>query len=250
LVAIVNAALARKYFPSQDPIGRHIKVGEPGSERPWLTIIGVVADEKDRDFFHEMTWGEAPTVFRPFSQDPPLNASLVLRTTTDRGDWTAPLQKRIAAIDSSVPVANAQTMNHRLSRVLSYPRFRASLLGTFAGLALLLAAVGLYGVLAQWTAQRTQEFGVRSALGAQPRDVLALVIRQGMLVSAIGMGAGLGVTFYVTRALGVLLYGVRPLDTFTLLRVSLLLVLITFLATYLPARRAAKIDPIAALRYE
>ncbi len=249
-VAIVNEALARKYFPRENPIGRHIKVGEPGTERPWLTIVGVVADEKDKDFFHEMAWDEIPLVFRPISQDPPASASLVLRAVNGDLALGAAIQKQIAAIDQSVPAGEVQTLKERVSRTLAYPRFRAVVFGTFAGLALSLAGVGLYGVLSQLTGQRTQEFGVRMALGARKQDVLALVMRQGMLLTGAGLAAGLTLAFGLTRFLSSLLYGVKATDPWILAGVSLLLLLIAFLATYLPARRAARVDPMIALRYE
>jgi putative ABC transport system permease protein len=249
-VAIVNRVLARKYFPHEDPIGKRIKVGEPGTDRPWLTIVGIAADERDRDFFREMTWVEIPLVFQPLNQDPPSRDSLIVRTATERGDWGAAIQKRIAALDNGVPMGEVQSMDSRLARTLSYPRFRAGMLGTFAALALLLAAVGVYGVLAQSTVQRTQEFGVRTALGAQRRDVLMLVIRQGLLLTGIGMAAGLAVTFYVTRLLSALLYSIQPADVLTFTAVLLLLALVALSATLIPAWRAARVDPIVALRYE
>jgi predicted permease len=249
-VVVVNQALARRYFPHESPISRHIKVGDVGTSRPWLTIIGVVADEKDRTFFHEMTWEEVPTAFRPVAQDPPTSGSLLLRTASDNLAIGADIQKQIAAIDSNVPVGEVQSMDQRLSRVLAFPRFRAAVLGTFAALALLLAGVGLYGVLAQLIAQRTREFGVRMALGAQKRDVLTLVIRQGLTVTVAGLIAGVVVALSLTRFLGTLLYGVRPTDPWTLALVSLVLLLTALLATWLPARRAAKTDPMVALRYE
>ncbi len=249
-VAIVNEALARKYFPRESPIGRHIKVGEPGTERPWLTIVGVVADEKDRDFFHEMAWEEIPLVFRPLNQDPPQRGSLVLRTVKDAIASGAAIQKQLAAIDSNVPAGEVEAMDRRLSKLLAYPRFRAAVLGTFAALALLLAGVGLYGVLSHLTAQRIQEFGVRMALGAQKQQVLALVIRQGLLLSGAGLITGLMLALSLTRLMRGLLYTVEPADPWTLAGVSLLLLFVAFFATYLPAFRAANVDPVIALRYE
>ena len=249
-VAIVNEALARKYFPRENPIGQRIKIGRPGTDRGWLTIVGVVANEKDQDFFHQMSWEETPAVFRPVNQDPPSHVSLVFRTVTDSTSPAAMIQKQIAALDNNVPTGDVQTMNQRLSRMLSYPHLRAIILSTFAGLALLLAAIGLYAVLSQLIAQRTQEFGVRMALGAQRRDLLKLVIREGMVLTFAGLVAGMLVALSLTGFLSSLLYGVKATDPSTLAIVSLLLVLVTLLATYVPARRASRVDPMVALRYE
>lgn len=249
-VAVVNEALARKYFPHENPIGRHIKVGQPDSTKPWLTIVGVVSNEKDRDFFNEMSWQDIPLVFRPVTQDPPQRASLVLLTRNDDIAIAAAVQKEIAAIDGTVPVGQVETLDQRVSKLLAYPRFRASLLGAFAALALALATIGLYGVLSHLTAQRTQEFGVRMALGAQKQQVLALVIHQGLWLTATGIVAGIVLAISLTRLLSGLLYNVQPTDPWTLAGFSLLLLLTSLAATYLPARRAAKVDPIVALRYE
>jgi len=249
-VAVVNEVLARKYFPHENPIGRHIKVGQAHNAEPWLTIVGVVSNEKDRDFFHEMAWEDIPLVFRPMAQDPSERASLVLLTRRDDIAIAAAVQKEIAAIDSTVPVGQVERLDQRVSKLLAYPRFRASLLGAFAALALLLATIGLYGVLSHLTAQRTQEFGVRMALGAQKKQVLSLVIRQGLLLTGVGILAGVLLALSLTRLLSGLLYDLKPTDPWTLAGFSFLLLLTSFAATYLPARRAAKIDPIVALRYE
>jgi len=143
-----------------------------------------------------------------------------------------------------------QTMNERLSRMLSYPHLRAIVLATFAGLALVLAAIGLYAVLSQLIAQRTQEFGVRMALGAQRSDLLKLVIREGMVLTFAGLAAGLIIAESLTGLLSSLLYGVKATDPLTLAEVSLVLLLVTLLATFIPARRASRVDPMVALKYE
>jgi ABC-type antimicrobial peptide transport system permease subunit len=197
-----------------------------------------------------MTWEDIPMVFRPISQDPPSRVSIALRTLHDEPALGMAVQKQIAALDPSVPASEVQTLDAHLSRALAYPRFRALVLGTFAGLALLLAAVGLYGVLSQLIAQRTQEFGVRIALGAQKRNILALVIRQGMILTVAGLAAGFAVSLSLTRLLSSLLYGVTATDPWTLVCVSVLLLAVALLAVSVPARRASKVDPIVALRYE
>jgi putative ABC transport system permease protein len=249
-VAIVNEALVRKYFPGENPIGKRIKLPDLKTDRPWLTVVGAVANEKQQNFFHPMNWEETPTVFRPLNQDPPSRAYLAFRTPADGNRAAATIQKQIAAIDGEVPIGEVQTMNERLSRKLVYPNLRAIILATFAGLALLLAAIGLYAVLSQLIAQRTQEFGVRMALGAQRSDLLRLVIREGMLLTLAGLAAGLAIAVSLTGLLGSLLYGVKATDPLTLAGVSLLLVVVALLATLIPARRASRVDPMVALRYE
>jgi putative ABC transport system permease protein len=249
-VAIVNEALAREYFPHENPIGKRIKLPEPGADQPWLTIVGLVAGEKGQDFFHPMSWEETPMVFRPVNQDPPSRLYLVFHTPAGGIEAAAAIQKQIAALDNNVPIGDVQTMNERLSQTLAYPRLRAIVLATFAGLALFLAAIGLYAVLSELIAQRTQEFGVRRALGAQSGDLLKLVIREGLALTAVGIAAGLSAAVSLTGLLSSLLYGVKATDPFTLASVSLLLILVTLLATYIPARRASRVDPMVALRYE
>jgi putative ABC transport system permease protein len=249
-VAIVNEALIQKYFPHENPIGKHVKISAPGTPQSWLTIVGVVADEKAQDFFHPMSWKDTPIVFRPVNQDPPARLYLVFRTPAGRIASAAAIQKQIAALDNDVAVGDVQTMNERLSRALAYPHLRAIILATFAGLALLLAAIGLYAVLAQLTAQRTQEFGVRRALGAGRADLLMLVIREGMLLTLTGLAAGHYIAVSLTGLLSSLLYGVKPADPLTLAAVSLVLVLVAFFASFIPALRASRVDPMLALRYE
>lgn len=249
-VAVVNEALARKYFARGNPIGQRVKVLMPPAQQSWLTIVGVVADEKAQDFFQPMSWKDTPLVFRPVSQDPPSRVYLIFRTALARAEPAAAIQKQIAALDNTVAVGDVQTMNARLSRTLAYPHLRAVILAALAALALLLAAVGLYAVLSQLIAQRTQEFGVRRALGAQRADLLKLVIREGMALTVTGIAAGLAISAALTGLLASLLYGVKPTDPLTWAGVSALLVVVALLATYLPARRASKVDPMVALRYE
>jgi putative ABC transport system permease protein len=246
-VALINDALARRYFPRENPIGKQLRVGERGK---WLTIVGVVASEKDRYFFREMSWDEIPMVFQPVAQQPPSAVTLLLRTAAGARQAGTAMQKYIRELDSNVATADPQTMNDELSRVLAYPRFRAVVLAAFAALALLLAGLGLYGVLAQSTAQRTREFGVRMAIGARRRDVLAVVVRQGMLLTCAGLAAGIALALGITRLLSGLLYGVRAGALWIWCGVSLVLLAVALLATILPAWRAARVDPVISLRYE
>ena len=173
-----------------------------------------------------------------------------MRTEGDEAELAAVIQRQISSLDASVPIGEAQTMDHLLARNLAYPKFRAALLTIFAGLAVLLASIGLYGVLSQLVAQRKQEFAVRVVLGAERRDVLLLVARQGLLLTAAGLFAGLLLTLWLTRYLSSLLYGVKATDPWTLAAACLLLLVIGLAATLIPALRASKLDSAGALKYE
>jgi putative ABC transport system permease protein len=243
-VALVNEAIAREYFQEADPIGRRICVGDPGEKNPWRTIVGVVANEKTSRNYHQIGWIERAQVLKPLSQAPPDSASIVVRGPG------ADLERAITDIDNSVAIGDIETMQGRLGKMQASPRFRAILLSAFAAFALLLAAIGLYGVLRQFVAQRTQEIGVRMAVGAKPADVLRFIVLQAAGPVAAGVMAGMLGATGLGRYLGSLLYGVRPGDPMTLGLVSLSLICVAGLATLLPARRAARVDPMAALRNE
>jgi putative ABC transport system permease protein len=249
LVAVVNNALVRKYFPHEDPIGKHIRC--PGDEvNPWLTIVGVSGDEKQSSPFHQMAWTDPPIVDRPLAQNAGADVDLVVRVSSPRAPRAATVQKEILKLGSELRISDVYLMQHVLDRYTAYPRFRAILMGAFAGVALLLAIVGLYGVLSQLVVQRTQEIGIRIALGAQGRDILRLIMQQGMRVVGIGAGLGILAALSLGRFLQSLLYGVQPEDPITLAGVSLILLLAAVFATYVPARRAVRVNPIDSLRAE
>jgi predicted permease len=243
-VAVINDAIAREYFAGEDPIGKRIRIGDPGEKNPWRTVVAVVADEKSSRNFRQIGWAEQGNVFKPLAQDPPRSVSVVVRGVG------ADLQHLIAKIDDRVAIGDTEMMEARFVRLLAYPRFRAVLLGAFAGFSLLLAAIGLYGVLGQFVAQRTQEIGVRMAVGATPVEVVRFIGLQAAYPVLAGLAAGLLGAVMAVRSMGTLLYGVRPTDPTTLSIVSIALIVVAGLATLLPARRASRVDPLLALRNE
>ena len=243
-VSVVNEALARKYFPGADPIGQRIKT----PRTPWTTIVAVVGNQKSMNVMHEMQWLESPFVYRPFADDAPAEATVLVRSPLEGGGEAA--QRAIAAIDPAVPVADVQTMRARLAKDLAYPQFRAAVLGAFAAIALLMAAVGLYAVVAQLVAQRTHEFGVRMSLGASTGAIVRLVALQGGVPALAGIAAGVAATLALERVIASLLYGVSAAGALTLVRVAALLLAAAFAAMIVPAVRATKIDPLAAIRAE
>jgi putative ABC transport system permease protein len=243
-VAIVNEALARRYFPNADPLGRRIALNEPSSTNPWRLIVGIVADEKRAAGFDAVGWAAMPMVLKPLAQDPPRSASLVARVSgTD-------LRAAIATADGMAAVGAVETMATRLGRMLAYPRFRAEVLGAFALFAVLLAAIGLYSVLGQSVVQRRQEIGIRMAMGARPADVLQMIARQAGAPLAVGFASGLAGAWALSRSLGSVLYGVQAGDPVTFASASLGLIAAGAVAAFLPARRAARVDPMTALRDE
>jgi len=247
-VAIINDQMARKYFPKADPVGKQIKLAKVDGKSPWLTIIGVVGNEKRTIVYQEMGFVEPALVYVPVEQTAGTTMGLVMRTPGNPLVLRPVLQKEVSRIDGDVPVYDVKAMTDRYSEFLAHPRFRAVTMGILAGLTLLLAAVGIYGVLARSVSQRTQEIGVRLALGAGRRDILGLILGQGTKLTLIGVGIGITVAMALTRLMRSLLFGVNSMDHFV--SVALLLTFVAMLASYIPARRTMRMDPMIALRYE
>ena len=227
-------------------VGRRFKRGDLDSESPWLTVVGVVANVKQ----YALDADSRVTFYTPHAQSPSGTMYVVTRTSVEPSSLANSLTKEARAIEPNVPAFDVKTMEQRLSDSLARRRFAMTALGLFALVAMALAAVGIYGVMSYAVAQRTREIGVRVALGAQGRDVLGLVIRQGMLLALVGIGLGLVGAAGVTRVMGSLLFGVGATDPLTFAAIALLLAASALLACYLPARRATKVDPMVALRYE
>jgi predicted permease len=250
-VAIVNQALAQRYFPHDNPIGHAIKLSRADDPtNPWLTIAGVVADVKVTTVFQEMGYVVQPSVYRPLTQDAPQHVALMVLTKENPLGLVGGIEKQLAAIDPGLLLDNPGTMQDQQSAVLSQPRFRAILFGSFAGLALLLAVVGLYGVLTQMVAQRTREMAIRIAVGASRGEVLSRVLRKAIVLAAMGIALGVIGSAIAVRALAGLLYGVRAENTAMFLLASIILALTTLVASWNPAWRAANIDPMRTLRSE
>jgi len=241
-VVIINETLARRYFSGEDPIGKQILPPNP------LTIVGVVSDVKRFGLDAEMM----PEIYRPYSQTEsgPGPISLVARTAGDPLDYVAAVRRQVYALEVKEPISHVMTMEQLLARSVASRRFQMSLFGVFAAMALLLAAVGVYGVIAYSVSRRTHEIGIRMALGARPRDVLLMIVRQGMTIALVGVSIGLAAALGLTRVLKGLLFELSATDPQTFLLIAALLLGVAFLACYLPARRATRVDPLAAIRYE
>ena len=248
-VMIVNRRLAEQFWPGEDATGKRLKVGPIDSANPWATIVGVVGDVRQTGFYGE----QLPEFYVPYAQEWRMwmaPKDLVVRTSGDPTALSAAVRQAVWAVDKDQPVSNVQTMDQVFAAAISRERFQMLLLTLFATLALVLACIGLYGVISYMVAQRTHEIGVRMALGAQAGDVLRLVIRQGMVLASVGLTVGIAIGSAVTRVLSDMLYGVSARDPLTFVGVPVLLLLVAFLACYIPARRATRIDPLSALRCE
>jgi predicted permease len=243
-VAIVNETFARRLLPGRDAIGRRFNFSGP--DKPYWEVIGVAADGKYNSLGEEAK----AAFYRPLLRDYSTSATLVARTVGDSKAVLAALRSELQRLDPTLPLYNVQTLTDHMSVPLFPFRMAATVLGSFGVLAIVLAAIGIYGVMSYVVAGRTREIGVRIALGAARRDVLLLIIRQGMTLAVIGLGIGLLIAFGVAQLLAKLLFGVSPADALTFAGVSVLLAVVAALACYIPARRATKVDPLVALRYE
>ncbi len=243
LVAVIDESTARKYWASDDPLGRRVRFGKDPS-KPWTTVVGVIKDIK-----HDgLDIDGVPHIYVPVYQDPNKQVSVALRTSLPVTLLEPQIRHEIQSIDAGLPVFNVSSMNDILDRSLASRRFSADLVGGFAGLAVLLASIGIYGLLAYLVGQRSNEVGIRMALGAQQGDILRMFLRKGVTLAGVGIVAGLVISASTASLMASLLYGVRPHDPAVFLLVPLLLLAVATLASYFPAYRATQVNPIAALR--
>lgn len=243
-VVVINQAMAARIWPGEEPIGKRIKLGFPEDDEPWREVVGVVNDIR-------MNGGEEPVAMQTyllFSQMPWDSLGLVVRTQRNPLALASTLEEAIHSIDKDLPVYLIRTMDQVLGNSLTQRRLTLVLLASLAALALLLAAVGIYGVMAFSVRQRTNELGLRMALGAQARDVLVLILSQGLKLALTGIGLGLMAAFALTRSMQSLLFGVKPSDALTFALIGITLLVVAMLACFIPARRATKVDPMIALR--
>jgi putative ABC transport system permease protein len=250
---IVNRSFARRFFPNVDPIGKRVRVGAP--DWPWRTIVGVVGDIKQLGVAQP---GEAE-MYRPYaaSGDDPVAAhetsfatTIVVRSRSNPLTLASAIRQQVSKLDSNLPIFDIATMEQRLASSLAAPRFNATLLGIFAGFSLVLAVVGIYGVISYFVSQRTHEIGIRMALGALPANVLRIVMSEALTIIAVGLALGIAACFALTRYMAGLLFQIRPTDPLTIAAVSIGLGAVALQASYLPARRAINVDPVTALRHE
>jgi putative ABC transport system permease protein len=243
LVAIIDESTAHKYWPTSDPLGRRVRFGRDAA-KPWTTIVGVVKDIKSDG----LDIDGVPHIYVSLYQDNSKRLSVVLRTSLPATLLEPQIRHEILSLDPGLPIFNVSSMNAVLDRSLASRRFSAELVGGFAGLAALVSAIGIYGLLAYMAGQRSREIGIRMALGAQREDILRMFLRKGVALAGVGLGAGLVVAACTASVMASLLYGVRPHDPAVFLIVPLLLFAIAVLASYLPARRATEVDLITAVR--
>ena len=245
-VAVINENMAHRYWPNDNPLGRRITVGLPRADNPGAIIIGVVKDLPHRaiDSLPEPDW------YLSRAPGPQHNQILFVRTAVNPSQLAAPIRRVVAEFDRDQPVTKIKTMSEVVADTVATRKFNMLLFGLFAAIAILLAALGIYGVMAYSVAERTKEIGIRMALGAQKSDVPRLVVWNGVMLTMIGVAVGLALALVMTRLMTTLLFGIMPNDAATFAAVSVFLILIAVVACYIPARRATKVDPLVALRYE
>ncbi|HEX7174993.1 MAG TPA: ABC transporter permease [Pyrinomonadaceae bacterium] len=245
-VTVIDERLAREYWPEESAVGKRVRFGPPESNEPWFTVVGVAGEVRHERLDRQTR----KTVYVSYQQIPEPQMTLTARTSSDPAALATAVRARVKELDPDQPVTNVRTMKEVVARSVWQPRLYAILFGVFAAVALVLASVGIYGVMSYAVSQRTHEIGIRMALGAQARDVLKMVLGQGLLLALIGIVIGLGAALALTRLMATLLYSVSASDPTTFAAIALLLMGVALLACYIPARRAMKVDPMVALRYE
>jgi putative ABC transport system permease protein len=243
-VAVISESLARRYFQGESPLGHHIKVDKAEAAGEWMTVVGVVNDVR----YSWVVKDDVPTIYRSFRQAPPYFTTLVLRTAGDPLKFVSAARVEIAAVDANLPLYNIKPMDKVITESIVGIAYVATMMAVLGVMALVLASVGVFGVMSYSVSERTHEIGIRMSMGAQTGNVLALVLRNGMLLTALGLGIGLPIAFLLAQALSSLLYGVQAADATTFIGLPVLLLAVAGIACYLPARRAAQLDPLQALR--
>lgn len=248
-VALVNETLARKYWPLGDAIGQHFQfvgMGPRSTNTSWIRIVGVVGDIKSEG----MDVAAEPRIYLPVNQSPNNSIVAYLRTNADPGTLGDIVRREVQSVDPSIPVFGVHTMNELVAKYLAQRKFALELLGVFAGVALLLASIGIYGVMAYTLSRRRNEIGIRIAMGAQRGDILRMAAGEGVLIVPCGLFAGLLGSLMLTRFLQTMLFGVKTTDPVTFVAISGLLAAVAMAACFVPAQKATRVDPLIALRHE
>jgi len=245
-VAVISKSLARRYFPEEKPLGKRLKVGQAAEQSPWLTIVGIVDDVH----YSWINKDDIPTIYRTYRQAPSLYASLVLRTAGDPRSLVHNVRSEVVAVDPELSLYSIKPLDEVISDSIVGIAYVAVMMGILGIIALVLASVGVYGVMSYAVSERTNEIGIRMAMGATANDIQRMVLKKGALLTLIGMGIGLPVAFALASALSSLLFGVKVADPVAFIVLPLVLAAVATLASYLPSRRAVRVDPLVALRYE
>lgn len=243
---LINEAMAQRYFAGEDPVGKRIKLGSNSANADWIEIVGVVGNVRHVG----LDTAPRPEVYRHLMSAPPYGPIWAIRTQTDPASLASTARNQIQALDADIPVSGIATMDELIDQTVGARRFVLQLLGLFAGLAMLLAVIGIYGVVSYAVAQQTHDIGVRMALGARAVDILRMVVGRGMLLTLIGLAFGVGGALVLTQFMAGMLYGISAADPITYVGIAVALALAALIANYIPARRATKVDPLTALRYE
>ncbi len=245
-VTIISETLARRFFPNQDPIGRQMRFGFPPNGNVLREIVGVVGDVRDV----ALSQKPGPMMYVPFAQAPLYGGEVVVRSSLSPSSLAAGIRQAVHSIDKDLPVTDVESFPQALGASIAQERFRTFLLSSFSGIALILAAVGIFGVISYSASQRTHEIGIRMALGAQQRSVARLILGHGAKLALLGLSAGTVAALLLTRLMASLLYGVSATDPLTFGSVALVLSGVAMAACYIPARRAMRVDPMVALRHQ